>query len=105
MFSHGFFAFIFPSFEYFIPVWLSAANSHLKLLDHALSNLKFILPDLSFNLDKRRKVGFLTLLFKVLNNPQHPLYSNLPGPYLQRRITIYALSLNDGAFSAISFKS
>ena len=86
-------------------VWLSATNSHLKMLDRALSSLKFSLPDLSFNLDKRRKVGCLTLLFKIWNNPAQPLYSKLPGTYLQKRTTRYALSLNGRAFSAIYFKS
>ena len=52
-----FFAFILPSFEYFMPVWISAANSHLKFFDRALSNHKFILADLSFSLVKRGKVG------------------------------------------------
>ena len=84
---------------------MSAASSHLKLLDRALSKLEFILPDLSFSLVKRRKVGCRALLFEILNNPDHLLYTKLPGPYLQRRITRYALSLNNRAFSAISFKS
>ena len=76
------FAFILPSFEYCMPVWMSVARSHLKLLDRALSKLEFILPDLSFTLVKRRKVGCLTLLFKILNNPEHPLYTKLTSPYL-----------------------
>ena len=100
----AFFAFILPSFECCMLVWLTAANSHLELLDRALSNLMFILPDLSSNLDKHSKVGCQTLLFRILNNPQHPLYSKLPGSYLQRRITRYVLSLIDRAFSAITFE-
>ena len=88
-----------------MPVWMSAASSHLKLLDRALSKLEFILPDLSFSLVKRRKIGCLALLYKILNNPDHPLYTKLPGPYIQRRTTRYALSLNDRAFSAIPFGS
>ena len=43
--------------------------------------------------------------FQILNNSEHPFYSKLPGPYLQRRTTRNALSLSDIAFSAISFKS
>ena len=70
-----FFVFILPSFEYCMPVWLSAASSHLELLDRVLSNLEFILPDFNFSLVKRRKVGCLTLLFRILNNPDHPLYN------------------------------
>ena len=94
-----FFAFILPSFEYCMPVWLSAADCHLKLLDRAFSRIKFILPDVNFSLKRRRVVGCLVLFFKILHNPNHPLYIKLPGPYIQRRTTRYALSLNDRAFS------
>ena len=88
-----------------MPVWLSATESHLKFLDRAISNLKHILPDLSFSLVKLRNVRFLTLLFKILNNSEHPLCSKLPVPYILRRTTRYALSLNNRASSAISFKT
>ena len=54
-----------------------------------------------FNLEKRRHVGCLTLLYKMLHNPSHPLYCKLPGPFIQRRITRYSLSLNDRAFSSV----
>ena len=45
------------------------------------------------------------MLLKTLNNPDHLLYTKLPGPYHQRRTNGYALSLNDRAFSAIHFGS
>ena len=96
-----FFAFILPSFEYCMSVWLSAADCHLKLLDRALSRIRFILPEANFNLKKRRLVGCLVLFYKILHNPNHPLYIKLPGPYIQRRTTRHALSLNDRAFSAV----
>ena len=74
-FCSHFFPFILPRFEYCMPVWLSAADSHLRLFDREISNPKFNLIYLSYSLVKRRKAGCLTLLFKILNNPDHPLYS------------------------------
>ena len=46
-------------------------------------------------------IGCLVLFYKILHNPNHPLYIKLPGPFIQRRTTRYGLSLNDRAFSAI----
>ena len=37
----SFYAFILPCFEYCSPVWCSASDSHLKLLDHALKIILF----------------------------------------------------------------
>ena len=99
IFSELYFAIILPNFEYYISIWISAADCHLKLLDRAFSRIKFILPDVNLSLKRRRVVGCLVLFFKILHNPNHPLYIKLPGPYIQRRTTRYALSLNDRAFS------
>ena len=101
----SFFAFILPFFEYCMPVWFSAADCHLKLLDRALNGIRFILPDFCFSLEKRRTVGCLVLLYKILENPNHPLYVKLPGPYIHRRITRYSLSMNDRAFSPVTCRT
>ena len=45
-----FFAFILPSFEYCVPIWTYAAECHLRLLERGLNGIKFIIPDLEFNL-------------------------------------------------------
>ena len=74
-----------------MPIWSSAAECHLRLLERALNGIKFILPDLEFNLEKGRIVGCLVLLYKIIHNPSHPLYNKLPGPFIQRRITRYSL--------------
>ena len=98
----SFYAFILPCFEYCMPVWSSAADSHLKLLDRALNNIRFFLPDISIDLEKRRRVGCLSLLFKIIHNSSHPLHASLPDPYIQVRPTRYALALNDQAFSVLN---
>ena len=72
-----FFAFILPFFEYYSPVWCSGSNSHLRLLDHALGNIRFLLPDLSFDLEDRRKIASLSLLYKILNNIDYLLHCKL----------------------------
>ena len=91
----SFFAFILPHFEYCAPVWMSAANCHLKLLDRALNSIKFISPALSVDLDHRRMVGALSMFFKVFNTVQHPLHAALPDSFNPVRMTRFALNLND----------
>ena len=90
----SFYAFILPHFEYCAPVWMSAANCHLKLLDRALNSIKYISPALSLDLDHRRRVGALSIFFKVLNNRQHPLRSVLPEFFNPVRMTRFARNLN-----------
>ena len=52
-------------------------DSPLRWLDHALGNIRFLLPDLSIDLEDRRKIARLSLLYKILNNIYHPLHSRL----------------------------
>ena len=73
-----FYVFIQPCFEYCSPVWCSGSVSHLRLLDHALGNICFFLPDLSIDLEDRRKIDSLSLIYKILNNIDHPLHCKLP---------------------------
>ena len=48
----------FPTcLEYRSPVWSSAADSHLKFWDRAVSSVKFLLPNLSIDLWHRHKVS------------------------------------------------
>ena len=92
-------------FEYCSVVWNSAADSHLKLLDRAINNIRFFLPDVSINLEVRRKVAGLSHLYKIFHSVSHPLNACLPTPYNVARPTRYALALNDLAFSAIRASS
>ena len=73
-------SFILPCLEYCSPVWSSAADSHLKLLDKNLRCCKFLIPDLNISLPHRCSVSSLCMLYKISNNPSHPLHSYLP-PY------------------------
>ena len=90
-----FYSFILPHFEYCPSVWISAAESHLKLLDRAFNQIKFILPNLQINLRHRRLVGLMSYFFKIMSNPNHPLLRILPGPSPTTRTTRQSLIVND----------
>ena len=90
-----FYSFILPHFEYCPQVWMSAAGTHIRLLDKMFRRCKSLVTELDISLQHRRLVSSLTFFFKILSNPSHPLYSEIP-PLLQRlRSTRYSLSLND----------
>ena len=94
-----FYSFILPLFEYCSPVWVSAAETHLRLLDKAFGQIKFLLPTLNISLSHRRIVGSLSYLYKIYSNPTHPVYHLLPPPYRPSRVTRYSVMINDRAFS------
>lgn len=96
--KHCFYSFMLPHFEYCSSVWMSAADCHLNLLNRAMNRIRFLLPDLDVNLDHRRVVGSLTVLFKIFSRPEHPLHSRLPLPFVSARPTRHSIALNDRAF-------
>ena len=98
-------SFILPCFEYCSPVWSSAADSHLKLLDRNLNAIKFLIPDLHTNLWHRRSISSLCMLYKIFHNPEHPMHSDLPNLYRPLRYTRGALNANSLAFSFVRFNT
>ena len=61
-----FWAFILPVLEYCSPVWMSAATSHLSLLDRVIGQVSQLSGgSVSCNLWHRRKVASLCVFFKV----------------------------------------
>ena len=80
--------FVLPILEYCSPVWCSAADTHLKLLDHVVSGTSFLtLGVFECDLADRRPVAVLCILYKIRCNPMHPLYGALPKPYVPVRVT------------------
>ena len=75
--------FVLPGLEYCSAVWCSAADTHLKLLDRAVSGAR-ILTGVVFECDisHRRSVAVLCMLNKIRCNKVHPLNGALPGPYV-----------------------
>ena len=94
-------SFILPCLEYCAPVWSSAANCHLKLLDKNLRSCKFLIPDLEVDLGHRRVVSSLCMLYKIFHNPRHPLNGKLPDFFQPARVTRYSLRANSLAFVAV----
>ena len=80
-------SFILSYFEYCSPVWTSAAESHLKLLDRNLNGCRFLIPELDIDLWHRRSISCLCMLFKIYHNPEHPLHLELPNLNHPVRVT------------------
>ena len=80
--------FILPVLEYCSAVWCSAADTHLKLLDRAVSGARF-LPGGVFECDiaHRRSVAVLCMLYKIRCNPMHTLNVSLTGLYVPVLVT------------------
>ena len=70
----------------------SAANTHLKLLDRAVSGARFLTGDVfQCDIAHRRSVAVLCMLYKIRCNLVHPLNGALPGPYVPVRATRCAM--------------
>ena len=59
-------------------VWCSAAVTHLKLLDRAVSGARFLTGGVfECDIDHRRSVAILCLLYKTRCHPMYPLNPNI----------------------------
>ena len=68
------------------------ANTHLKLLDRAVSGVRFLTGGVfECDIAHRRSVAVLCMLYKIRCNPMHPLNGALPGPYVPAQVTRGAL--------------
>ena len=84
--------FVLPLMEYCSAVWCSAADTHLKLLDRAISGARFLTGGVfECDISHRLSVAVLCMLYKIACNPVHPLNGALPGPYVPARVTRGAL--------------
>ena len=84
--------FALPVLEYCSTVWCSAADTHLKLLDRAVSDVRFLTGGV-FDCDiaHRLSVAALSTLYKIRCNPMHPLNGALSESYVPVRVTRGAL--------------
>ena len=63
--------------------WCSVVDTHLKLLDRAVSGARFLNGGVfECNIAHRRTVAVLCMLYKIRCNPMHPLNDALPGLYV-----------------------
>ena len=83
---------VLPVLEYCSAVWCSAADTHVKLLDRAVSGARFLTGGVfECDIAHRRSVTVLCMLYKIRCNPMHPLNDALPGQYVPVRVTRGAL--------------
>ena len=84
--------FVLPVLEYCSVVWCSAADTHLKLLDRAVSGARFLTGGVfESDISHSRSVAVLCMFYKIRCNPVHPLNGALPGPYVPAWVTLGAL--------------
>ena len=80
--------FLLPVLVFCSSVWCSAADTHLKLLDRAVSGARFLTGSVfECDISHRRSVTVLCMLYKISCNPMHPLNDALPGPYVPAGVT------------------
>ena len=84
--------FVLPVLEYCSVVWCSAADTHLKLLDRAVSGARFLTEGVfECDISHRQSVAVLCMLYKIRCNSVHPHNGARPGPYVPVRVTRGAL--------------
>ena len=87
--------FVLPVLEYYSAVWCSAADTHLKLLDRAISGARFLAGGVfECDISHRRSVAVMCMLYKIRCNPVRPLNGALPRPYVPARVTHGSLVAN-----------
>ena len=95
-----FYSFLLAFFEYCSAVWMSAAPTHLQMLDRVFNSVKFLLPT-DVKIEHRRTVAAVCILYKIFNKPEHPLYDRLPGPACPIRPTRRAQQMNSRACQSL----
>ena len=97
-----FWAFILPALEYCSPVWMSAATSHLSLLDRVVSQVNRLSGgSVSCDLWQRRKVASQSVFFKTDSLVVHPVCGLFPAQYVLRRPTRGALAAQSRSFEML----
>ena len=80
--------FVLHVLEYCSAVWCSAVDTHLKLLDRAVSGARFLTGCVcECDIAHRRSVAVLCVLYKIRCNPMHRLNDALLGAYVPVLVT------------------
>ena len=99
-------SFMLPVLEYASVVWGSAAYTHLALLDRIVNRCSYLMNDVvPCNLNNRRLVAGLCMLYKDRERVSHPLFACLPDPYRRERLTRGAEALNQFAFEPVRYRT
>ena len=92
LFGRCFRGFVLPVLENCSAVWCSAADTHCKRLDRAVSGSRFLTGGVfECDISHRRSVAVLCMLYKIRCNLVHPLNGALTGLYVPVRVTRDAL--------------
>ena len=87
--------FVLPVLEYCSEIWCSSADTHLKLLDRAVSGARFLTWGVfECDIAHRRSLAVLCMLYKIRCNSVHPLNGALPGSYVPVTVTRGAQGLD-----------
>ena len=87
-------SFLLLLLEYCSPVWLSAADCHLRLLDGVSRRTAFMLEGVVLcNLSHRRGVAALCIFFKIYFREDHSLGIFLPEVFVPVRATRLFISM------------
>ena len=98
--------FVLPVLEYCYAVWCSAADTHLKLLDRAVSGARFQTGGVFMcDIAHRGAVAVLCMLYKIRCNQVPPLNGALPGSYVPVRVTHGALVLHGYTYAPPSCRT
>ena len=101
-----FWAFILPVLEYCSPVWMSAASSHLSLLDRVVSQVGRLSGGcVSCDLWHRRKVASLSVFLKTDSLVDHPVRVFFSAQYVLRRPTRGALAAHSQLFEMPRYRT
>ena len=82
-----------------VQIWMSAATSHLSLLDRVVSQVSRLSGgSVSCDLWHRRKVASLSAFFKIDSLVDHPVRGLFPAQYVLRRPTRGVLAAHSRSF-------
>ena len=92
--------------EYASVLWGSAAHTYLALLDLIVNRGSYLMIDVVLcNLNNRRSVTGLCMLYKVRERVSHPHFACLPALYRRERLTRRAEALDEFAFEPVCYRT
>ena len=101
-----FWGFVLPVLQYCSAVWCSATDTHLKLLDRAVSGARFLTRGVfECDIAHHPSVSVLCMLYKMRCNPMHLVNDALPGPYVPVRVTCGAMVTHRYAYAPLRYRT
>ena len=90
-----FWSFLLPVLEYCSAVWMSAAATHLHLLDRVVARASTLSGgEVRCDLGHRRKVAAMCMFYKIWSNNSHPVREFIPPIHVPGRRTRQAANMH-----------